>query len=123
MVGLDIQPHAILLMQLKLVRKKFQALQMATVALPSSVFVDGKIKQFEIIADLLKEQVIKMKLGGMAVAIQIPLNLVREQTMQVPSGLTTHAICEEIKLQIEKDFPGLNDALAIDFSTEKIEPS
>lgn len=121
MVGLDIRPQGIWLMQLKRYGKKFQALQMVALELPENVFMDGKIRQFEMIERLLKEHVIKMKLRGLATAIHIPVNLIREQTIQIPSELSPVAIQQEIKMQLEKDFPGLNDALAMDFIVEKAE--
>lgn len=120
-MGLDIQPHVIRLMQLRQSGKRFQALQMAALRLQEQVFVEGKIRDFEPIRWLLNEEVKKRKLAGIATAIQIPANLVRLQTIQIPSGLSRDAIKEEIKLQLEKDFPGLSDSLAIDFSIERAE--
>ena len=96
---------------------------MAALELREQVFVDGKIKDFESIRYLLAGEVRTRKLAGVAAAIHIPLNLVRMQNIQIPSGLANDAIKEEIKLQLEKDFPGLSDSLAIDFNVEKAEIS
>lgn len=116
LVGLDIQPHAIRLVQLRKTNKSFLVEQADSVKMPDEAFSDGKIRNWDAIHLHVSALVKKMALTGMVTAINLPANQVRMQHMQVPYGLSDAAIAQEIKMQLEKDFPGLSDSLNIDFN-------
>lgn len=114
-LGLDIQPHELRLIQLRKTAKGFQAEKAAIIKMPPSIFTDSKIRNWDALHQVLAESVQELDLAGMTTAINLPVNLVRMQHMQVPVGIPDAAIMDEIKIQIERDFPGLGHSLSIDF--------
>jgi len=123
LIGLDINPHGLWLMQLRKAGNRFQVELAANERLPEAVFVDGKIMEWELIRQVVSQLVNKMGLTGMAAAIHIPAREVHMQKIQIPRGMSDYAIEEEIKMQIKRDFPGLSHSLFIDFSVEKLQQS
>lgn len=116
LVGLDIQPHGMRLVQLKKSRCGFLLERTATAALPGNVFGEGKIKCWDILHSALAEFVQAQGIHGLAAAIHLPANLVRMQRIQLPSGLLDEDIEAEIYEHIQRDLPGMHDALCIDFA-------
>lgn len=119
MIGLDIQAHGISCVQSRRIRKNGPYLieQWLARKLPASSFQDGKIRNWEHIRSVLRGIVQESGWQGMAVAIQLPGNLVRMQKMRIPEGRREQAILQEIKMQVERDF-GVRDELAIDFHVQ-----
>lgn len=114
-IGLDIQPHELRLIQLRKTNKGFWAEKAAIIKMPDEIFADSKIRNWDGLRQVLAESVQELDLTGAATAINLPVNLVRMQRIQVPIGISDVAIMDEIKIQLERDFPGLGDSLSIDF--------
>ena len=123
LVGVDIQPHEARLVQLRKTSKGFLVERAAIVEMPDKVFADGKIKDWDKLRLVLANSVREHKLTGIATAINLPTNLVRIQHIKIPTGIPDAAVEEEIKVQVERDFPGLGDSLYIDFSITSAEES
>jgi Tfp pilus assembly PilM family ATPase len=115
LIGLDIQPGELRLIQMRKTRKTFVVEDASIIKLPETVFVDGKIKQWQELSLALRAGVEELACMNMAAAFSLPANLTRMQCLQVPVGISHAAIEEEIKVQVERDLPGLRDSLYIDF--------
>jgi type IV pilus assembly protein PilM len=118
LLGIDIQPGVLRLAQLRKKGKRYLVEFADRSPLPREAFGDGKINNFERIGSYLEERVKLNNLNGLASVIQIPLNLVRIQQIQLPANMSHDAIREEIKVKLEKDFPGLLDSLLMDYVVE-----
>jgi Tfp pilus assembly PilM family ATPase len=115
LLGLDIQSRAIRLTRLnKKCMDKIE--QLVERALPENVFTEGKVIQWDILRTHLSQLVIEQHLHGLEVAICLPANLVRMQRISLPSGLSETEIATEIRIHLQRDLPGMTDALCIDFS-------
>jgi type IV pilus assembly protein PilM len=123
LLGVDIRPYALRLLQLRKTGKGFLAEFAHRLPLPEEIFDGERIRDFERLMSLLATLVQEKKLTGMTAAIHLPANMVRMQQMQIPTGLPDETIREEIHLQIAKDFPGLGDALLLDYHLETLHPS
>lgn len=115
LLGLDIQPQSLRLMQLRHTRRGFLAEVAAEESLSAEIFYEGKIRDWQALRMILQIMVKDLQLTDMKTAIQIPYHLVRLQQIKLPPGLTETSIRQEIRMQLERDFPGLNEELAIDF--------
>lgn len=115
MVGLDVQTDGIRFIQLKTIKHQFQVKQMAISPLPPGVFVEGKIKQWDILLEVLSELVLQQGIKNQSTIVSLPANLVRMQHIQVPTGLPVSHIEAEIYAQVGRDFPSMTDTLCIDF--------
>jgi Tfp pilus assembly PilM family ATPase len=116
LIGLDVQPGSVQLVKLKKTKHSFLLEQIVTASLPSDVFVEGKIRRWEVLCSLLSEIVQVQGMRGLAAAITLPVNLVRMQSIILPSGLSDVAIEAEIYARVERDLPGMTEALCIDFT-------
>ena len=87
MLGLDISPGGLYLLQLRASRKGYLVEAAAFAALPDAVFAEGQIMQWEIIQAILQDLVRQMEVTQMTTAIHLPFNLVRMQQMQLPEGM------------------------------------
>jgi type IV pilus assembly protein PilM len=121
LVGLDIQPDSIRLVQLKKTRHGFLVEHVAAIPLPSPILMEGKIYHWDVLHAALGELVQALGIKGMAASIHLPARLVRMQQMQLPLGLSEAEIEAEIHTKMQRDLPGMTDALCIDFtlSTQK----
>jgi type IV pilus assembly protein PilM len=115
LTGIDIQLHEIRLMQLRKTKSTFIIENIAKVMLPNSIFTDGKIKNWRALQTVMTEQVRVLGLKG-AAAVTLPANLVRMQRLSLPTGLSDTAIQEEITAQVQRDLPGVVEALSIDYT-------
>lgn len=115
LIGLDIQPDSIRLVQLKPVRNRFMAERIAYAALPAGVFDYGKITRWDLISAALSALVEAADIKGHAAAINLPANLVRMQRIQLPSELTEEEVEAEIHAHMQRDLPGMTDPLCMDF--------
>ena len=116
MVGLDIQPHEIHLVQLKKNKHGFLVERIAKNQLPPTVFAEGKISRWEDFGHVLTELVTALGIKGLSATINLPANLVRMQQLQLPSGLTQLEIQDEIHAQLQRELPGMMEVLAIDYT-------
>lgn len=123
LIGLDIQPHGMRLVQLRQIKSSYLVEQAVFSPLPEGLFNEGKIKHWEIIREKLANIVHQLNIKGMIAAVVIPAGLVRMQQIHVPYGLPEIAIEAEIKVQLEKDFPGFSDTLLIDFNIVNMKES
>lgn len=115
MVGLDIQPHEVRLVQLKKNKHGFLVERVAKNQLPPTVFAEGKINHWEGLGHVLTELISTLGIKGLPAAINLPASLVRMQQLQLPSGLTQRQIHTEIHAQLQRELPGMVDLLAIDY--------
>jgi type IV pilus assembly protein PilM len=115
LVGLDIQPDGVRLVQLKKNKSTYLLQHMAMRRLPEGVFAEGKIKAWDGLSTVLSELVDTLNLKGASVAISLPVNLVRMQRMSLPSGLSEAEIEAEIDMRMRRDLPGMTEALCMDF--------
>lgn len=115
LVGLDVQPGGLRLVQ---VRKKRHALvleQAAFSAWPQAIFSEGKIKRWDVLESVLSPLVQALALTGLTAATHLPADKVRMQRMTLPNGLPQADIEKEIYAQVQRDLPGMTDALCLDF--------
>jgi len=115
-LGLDIQGHSMRLMELATSKRGFMIHRAAIHPLSPSIFSEGKIKNWELLAAATRELVLEQGLSGSRVAIALPQHLVRRQRMRVSKGLVQEEVEAEIYVHVQKDLPGLNDALCIDYA-------
>src|SRR5579872_5203766 len=115
LIGLDIQPSALRFAQCRQTHQGYRVELTNSVDLPAGVFVDGKIHQWDVIGEALTAWVQKNNMAGVAAAIVLPGNRVRMQRLTLPAGLLQSAIEAEIYAILQKDFPGMNDALYMDY--------
>lgn len=116
MVGLNVTPQGFSLVHLKRIKQGFLVLGARYVPFSQTVFVDGKIKDWEKLTELVKEEVEAMGLTSLPAVICLPANLVRMQHLELPLGLDEHQIEEEIRARVHKDLPGLSEKLVVDFT-------
>jgi type IV pilus assembly protein PilM len=109
-VGIDIQPHAIYLIQLRKTRRGFLVEQ--TDGFPLS---EDKGRDWEAIRIKLADWTRRFGLAGVSAAVSVPAKLVRMQHLSVPLGMPDELIRAEIQAQVERDFPGMS-ALSMDYS-------
>lgn len=119
LIGLDIQPHGIYLVQLKHSPLGIELLHLAMRELAPGIFHHGKIHEWDALTAALLELNQALKLRGMATAISLPAHLVNMQHLQIPADLPNTDIEVEIAAHLRKHLPGLNEVLAIDY----IEPA
>jgi len=115
MIGLDIRPHGLHLIQLRHSGKKTIAENAVSIALPSAMFAEGQITQWDALQDILQDVVNRLGLMGKSAAIHLPSNLVRIQQMELPVGMKEAAIQHEISMKLARDFKGIDDQLIMDF--------
>lgn len=117
LVGIDIKPHALYLVQLTK-RKSSNCLEKVAVrTLPAGVYSEGKVKDWQAISHILNELVQLHHLHGAAAAICLPTSQVIMQRITLPSALQEAEIEAEILGAIKENLPDLNDRLNIDFAS------
>ncbi len=116
LVGLDIQPDGVRVIQLRKIRNSFLIERVATSELPSGIFVEGKIKHWDLLGSVLAKLVQALGIKNLATVINLSANLVRMQRIQIPSGMTVSAIEAEIQTQVSRDYPGIAETLCLDFT-------
>lgn len=119
LVGLDIETDGLRLIQVKKNRHSLRVEQAAYRPLSADIFVEGKIKNWELLHSELSDLVYSLGLAGRAVALGLPANRVRVKHMTIPAGLSCQEIETSIHLQLRHDLPGLTDVLSVDFTETK----
>lgn len=115
LIGVDIQAHEVRLVQIRRVNHAFLVEYAAAAKLPEGIFIQGKVREWDALADILTELVRPLGLSGKAIAVSLPANLVVIQQMQLPQGMVDAAIEIEAYAQVERDFPGMHEDLCIDY--------
>jgi type IV pilus assembly protein PilM len=114
-VGLDIQSDGIRLIQLKKSKHQYHLEQLAISKLPAGLFMEGKIKQWDLLLSALSELVLQLDIKNQLTALSLSANLVRMQHIQMPAGMQEIHIETEIEAQVARDFPSMTEALCLDF--------
>lgn len=116
MIGIDIQPEELKVVQLKKGKKNFQITGILSKDLPESLLKDGRICDWSGISSLLSELVKQLPDTGNAVAISVPANLVRIHRLHLPSDLSDHEVDAEIYRYLARDLPTMEEGgLYLDF--------
>jgi type IV pilus assembly protein PilM len=118
-VGLDIQPDAVSLLQLKKVRKSWQIYKTAAISLPEGVIDDGKILAVDALKGTLTTLVKQTKTEGQAAAIALPSNCVLRREINLPELLSEKEYVAELEMHLEKYLPGLAGGVYFDYQTQK----
>jgi type IV pilus assembly protein PilM len=119
MIGIDIQTSAIKLVQLKRARQTYRVLNMVEMSLTGMHPDEDKPAFWTAVTSALTNTVNAYGLRGMAVATAIPASLVRMLTVKLPPTLPDDAIQTYVLAEIDKELPGMQDALSIDYHVIK----
>lgn len=117
LLGLDIQPDGIRLLQLKKIKQSFLLEKLTAFATPPGIFEDGKIKLWEVFCPFLSEIVLGLNIKGLGVVVNVPMDQVRLQKIKLSSDLQEINVHQEIFNHIETDLPGMKATLCMDFYT------
>ncbi|HEX4044974.1 MAG TPA: pilus assembly protein PilM [Gammaproteobacteria bacterium] len=115
LLGVDIQPDKINLMQLKKIKTIWHVECIASKHFPKTIAVQGKINDWQTGSVFLTELVKTLNLAGMAAAICLPAHLVMMQRLRLPRGLSHAAITTELEAYIRQHAPGFAKTITIDF--------
>lgn len=115
LLGIDIKSGGLYLAQLKQNKGSYGIERLIFHPLPSNVFVDGKIKEWNELTRHLTICVHEHGLRHTYVAIQIPAHLVRIQRLSLPLGLPDSEIELEVAAHLKRDLPGMTETLCLDF--------
>jgi Tfp pilus assembly PilM family ATPase len=115
-IGVDIQPEKIYLLQLKTNRSRYVIERMAAASLPMGVHIDGKVRQWDVLTDVLHEMVAKLGCEESPVTIGLPGHLVRLQHYALPIGMSHHERLALLRTQVARELPGMNDVLVVDYA-------
>ncbi|MFZ2314225.1 MAG: pilus assembly protein PilM [Gammaproteobacteria bacterium] len=120
LIGLDIQTDG-----LRLVERSFtQGIKkLLYQPLPTQLYQDGRVADWQALGAILAKWVGSLRLSAQKTAFALPASVVRMQQMQLPVGLNASDIKAEITAQLQRDLPGLQEKLAIDFIISKANPS
>lgn len=114
-LGLDIQVDGIRLIKLRKTKHKHTLEQTAfTPLLPLTVTESG-VKRWDEVQAALTPLVAMHGCHGLPVCICLPADMVRMQSITLPSELSDIEIETEIMMCLQREQPGLQDPLAIDF--------
>lgn len=114
-IGLDIQPHAISLMQLQHKRSTVHINYQACSALPAGVVVDGHFADVGHVVATVSELVRQAGFIGRQVVIALPASRVISQWIQLPAKLPRAACYQTIANNLQQYFPGILDELCFDY--------
>lgn len=116
MLGLDIQPDAARLIQLSKARRGSQIERIAMRPMPANIFTAGRIQRWEVLGSVLVEWFEELGIRQHVVAISLPMNVVRVQQISLSASLQDAEIEAAIFSHLQRDMPGLNEPLMIDFN-------
>lgn len=115
LLGLDIQNGEIKLIKLRKSYKTYWVEYLGGTKVPEQVFLDGKIKRWEILSDILNELVRELGIKNTATAIQISADLVSMQSLQLPQWIAHQKLESEIYDYIKLRFPEFQGQLCMDY--------
>jgi Tfp pilus assembly PilM family ATPase len=100
LVGLDIRPARLRLLQLRKFANGYQIKQAHVCDLPQKIFQQGKISDFPALLRELAPLIKRLGLHGAVAAIHLPVQLVYCDCIQMPAGLNARAIAVQIKREL-----------------------
>lgn len=115
LIGLDVQPDAMRLIQLKRTRVGYQLERIAACLLPPNIFNNSKIQEWNQLSSILKEWLQTLGLKKGIVALGLPQYMIRTQRMKLPSTLKDEEIQAAILAYLQPDMAGANESLSIDY--------
>lgn len=115
-IGVDIQPEKIYLLQMKQYRSQCEIEWSLEASLPSGVFLDGKVRQWDVLTETLRALAVKVDCQEKPATIGIPGQLVRLQHYALPAGLSHNEKLALLRTQIARELPGMTDALVVDYA-------
>ena len=116
LLGMDINPSHISIVQCQKRRHKYQLEYMASQETSADLFHDGKIEDWDLLKSILAPMLDPVKKTS-TVAISLSTQLVRMQKAVLPYGLSRIEIENEIYQNMQRDLPGMNYPLYIDYIT------
>lgn len=115
MTGVDIQSSEIRIAQLTSMGDGYRVDQAAAVSLPDGVILEGRIRDWRVITEVLSGLVSDCGLQGESAVVAMPASLVRMQCAMLPCGIPRDAVEAEIQALVQEDFPGMREALYVDY--------
>jgi type IV pilus assembly protein PilM len=115
LVGLDINPDEIRLLQLNHHQGQWSVENVASIELPAQAIVDGHIKQFDLVQEGLSSLVRNTKTRGAPAAIALPATLVMTQRIKLAAELTADECEAEISENLARYLPITAEELCFDF--------
>lgn len=115
LIGLDIKPDGVRLVQLSKKKHRYVALKVAQCALPQGVVSQGQIRQKAVLIGALTALVQTLGLQGCPAAIPLPVHLVKRERLQLPAGFSAEEIKAEIASHLQGGSPS-KVGLCMDFS-------
>tara|TARA_R110000868_G_scaffold409329_1_gene694624 strand:- start:909 stop:1784 length:876 start_codon:yes stop_codon:yes gene_type:complete len=101
--------------QLKKLKKTYFIERIRKMALPKTVFVDGKIIDFDELEVTLVELVREERLERERAVTCLPANQVAMRSITMPSGLSDGEVEAEITAQVRRTLPDQGEVLQVDF--------
>jgi Tfp pilus assembly PilM family ATPase len=114
LLGIDINPSYISIVQCQKRRRDYQLQYIASKEVSSDLFHDGKIQDWDLLKSLLLPLLDPVKKTQTA-AISLSSQLVRIQKAVLPYGLSPSEIENEIYQNMQRDLPGMNYPLYVDY--------
>ncbi len=115
MLGVDIKPCGIRWVQLSHKRHAYELHKAILTEPVKDCFEEGKVKHWGKLSSVLARDVEQFGVKGLATAICLPAPMVRLQRLLLPEGLTAEEKEVEILSRLQRDLPGLSEALCLDF--------
>ena len=115
LVGLDIQPDEICLLQARRGKRKIQIEKYAFTELPVGAVVNGNINQFDTVCLAIKKLVRETGTAKCETAIALPSCCVMTKRIQLPAYLRNNECEAEIRENLPRYLPEIADDLCFDF--------
>lgn len=115
-VSINVAPHGLSMIGSKRNKQAYLIEQAILIGFKENIFLDNKIKRWDILSSYLIDQVEAYGLQGLPTIVNLPANAVRMEKIQLPKGLSDKAIEAEICRYVQRDLNKRNEPLAIDFS-------
>jgi type IV pilus assembly protein PilM len=121
LIGLDVSFQTLRVVQLRKIKAIWKVYEMAFKRFTEDIFSDCKITNWQVLGAILNEFVQELNLKGQKVAVHIPAHLVRMQRIKLPKEMRGADIEAEIYAQVQRDLPGRQETLSIDYKVMKTE--
>lgn len=116
-VGLDIKPQALRLIAARRIKDKLLIENVIYAPFQTDIYLGEKyIKRFDVLANLLAEQVQDQGLQGLPAIVYISAELVHMAHIELPIDLSIEALKTEIHHYLADDFIEQKDDITFDFS-------
>lgn len=114
-VGINITPTSLCLVQLKKIKQQYLVEQSAVIALHADVWQNGRETQWSSLADILASTVAKLKLQRKPAVAHLPSHLVRTGSLMLPEGLKSIEIENEIYTYALHDWRAVRENTIVKF--------